>query len=123
MKKFLAMILCAIMVCAVATNAMAATISGTLTSTKTFKNVTTTVAIEGSDWTASFTGASSTQRVVARVHAGYDAASASWVFSGYSTTPHDYKPEYMYTSELITLRARIDTRDVGPITISGVFTP
>lgn len=123
MKKFLAVLLCTMMVCAYATNAMAAPISGTLTSTTELRNVTSAVESEGYYWTAAFTGAASNKRVVARVHAGYDAASATWVYSGYSTTSHPYVDEYADGWAMVTLRARVDNRDQGPITISGTFTP
>lgn len=123
MKKFFALLMCAIMLCMSMTSAMAATISGTLTSTTTLKNVTPSVVSVGNSWVAAFNGASASKRVVARVHSSSAAASATWVYSGYSGTAHPYKDEYLGGGYVVVLRARVDDRDEGPITISGSFAP
>ena len=131
MKKIVIFIISLLLVLCTAACAMAVTVSGTITSTSSYVNVTSSYATKTAGktkWNAPFNGASSSQRVVVRVYQlnnTSSAASATWVYSGYSTTDHAYKTEFAKATEDITvfLAAKVDDRDEGPITISGSFNP
>ena len=132
MKKYLVCILSLVMIISIAVTASASskTISKTLTSTSTYVNALAdssyvTKSLSSSSWNAPFSGASDTQRVVARVYqyqSGGTVVSSTWVYTGYSTTGHPYKSGFgkNYTYNAF-LGAKVDDRDVGPITISGHF--
>lgn len=118
------------MIISVATFAFAnedATISGTLTSTSVYNNATLSYATKNKtkeNWSAPFNGASNSQRVVIRVYEKDNttyAASATWVYTMYSTSIHPYKVDFRDRSFSSFLGAKVDDRDVGPITISGTF--
>lgn len=132
MKKYLVYILCLVLIVSIAATASASTISvsKTLTSTSTYVNALvkpshTMKATGSSSWNAPFSGASDSQRVVARVYQYRSSGivvSSTWVYTGYSTTSHPYKSGYgKGHSYEVFLGAKVDDRDVGPITISGTF--
>ena len=112
MKKIISLFLCIMMLCA------------SLTSTTTLSNITDVVTSVGGSWIAYFSkGPSDNQRVVARVHKGYDAVSSTWVYSNSSGVSHPYKVAYQGGGYQVALRGRVDDRDQGPIVVGGTFTP
>lgn len=132
MKKYLVCILSLVMIISIAVTASAKTVSKTLTSTSTYINALADSTFEtksesSSYWNAPFNGASDSQRVVVRVFKYQSdgiVVSSTWVYTGYSTTGHPYKSGWGEEHEYKAfLGAKVDDRDVGPITISGNFNP
>ena len=132
MKKYLVCILSLVMIISIAVTASAKTVSKTLTSTSTYINAladstSETKSRNSSYWNAPFNEASDSQRVVVRVfqyQSGGTVVSSTWVYTGYSTTGHPYKSGLGSGQEYeVFLGAKVDDRDVGPITISGTFNP
>lgn len=64
---------------------------------------------------------SPTHRAVTRVHAGANAASSTWVYSGPSTTMHSYKTNYQGVQFNLSYRGRLDNRDWGVLEFHGTF--
>lgn len=79
----------------------------------------------GSDWYLSVnmdkSNISDTHRAVVRVYKGTEVISATWVYSGESTTPHGYNSDCQKGMNGITFRARLDTRDSGTLVFKGRF--
>lgn len=130
MKRAIAFIISLIMIISIAAFALAdadATITGTLTSTSVYSNVTPSYATKNQNkknWSAPFNGASNSQRVVARVYEADNtayAASSTWVYTTYSTSTHPYKSDFKNRTFSAFFGAKVDDRDVGPITVSGTF--
>lgn len=132
MKKAITLILSLALIISVATSALAgdplpssSAINKTLTSTSVYVNAcVSNCAKDGNhySWNAPFNGASSSQRVVVRVYElGGDVRSATWVYSDISYTKHPYKTTYQHSPMTVFLGAKVDDRDIPPITISGTF--
>lgn len=64
---------------------------------------------------------SPTHRAVTRVHNGANAASATWVYSGPSTTNHPYKTNCQGVMYNLSYRGRLDDRDSGTLNFYGQF--
>ncbi len=64
---------------------------------------------------------SPTHRAVTRVHNGANAASATWVYSGPSTTHHPYKTNCQGVMLNLSYRGRLDNRDSGTLEFYGQF--
>ncbi len=64
---------------------------------------------------------SPTHRAVTRVHNGANAASATWVYSGPSTTHHPYKTNCQGVMFNLSYRGRLDNRDSGTLEFYGQF--
>lgn len=62
---------------------------------------------------------SPTHRAVTRVHKGYDAASATWVYSGENPTARGYKVGIALSETGLTFRGRLDNRDSGLLEFHG----
>lgn len=131
MKKFVAFILAMVMVFACVVSAMAAPLRQgykfdvSTTSTTEFKTGCSGMSKTENKWyislNAGISNLSSTHRAVARVHHGYDAASATYVYSGPSTTVHGYNADCQGFMSGLSFRARLDNRDTGTLEFHGTF--
>lgn len=64
---------------------------------------------------------SPTHRAVTRVHDGYNAASATWVYSGPSRNEHPYNADCQGVKNNLSYRGRLDDRDSGVLEFHGTF--
>lgn len=125
MKKFLALVLCTMMICAVMTMAMGETeITWSGSDTENFHSWTTPADSSGGSWHIVWgdnTNIASDLRAVVRVHCGESAASATWVYSSKSSKYHPYNSGYGYGACEVELRGRLDDRDSGLLIVDGTF--
>ena len=129
MKKIIALIMCLVVVLSIAAVASAAKlpINRTLTSTSIYENATPGKYIDKStsnkQWRAPFDGAQADKRVVARTYKKHaDVTSATWVYTTKSYTYHPFKAGAVAQGHYeVFLGAKVDDRDIAPITISGRF--
>ena len=131
MKKFIAMILVLVLICAVTSNAMAALsrfdkwFDIVTTSTTEFQTGCSGIYKSDNRWyivlSESSSNLSATHRAVARVHKGSTAASATWVYSGPSSTVHPYTANCQGYQENLSFRGRLDNRDSGLLEFHGYF--
>lgn len=94
MKKLVAVVLALVLVLSVASAAMAVPFHIVTDSTSIFKVGTAKFARKSNSWYVSYDLSASNvapdHRAVARVHKGVDAASATWVYDGVSSSSHPY---------------------------------
>ena len=125
MKKFVAAVLVVVMIFSVSSMAMAAstrfnivTDSTTVLQIGTPKyNRTMTYWIVYVDMSTS--NLSPTHRAVTRVHKGFDAVSATWVYSGENPTARGYNAGTANNVPGLTFRGRLDNRDSGTLEFHG----
>ena len=125
MKKFVAGVLVVVMIFSVSSMAMAAstrfnivTDSTTVLRIGTPKyNRTMTYWIVYVDMSTS--NLSPTHRAVTRVHKGFDAVSATWVYSGENPTARGYNAGTANNVTGLTFRGRLDNRDSGTLEFHG----
>lgn len=125
MKKFVAAVLVVVMIFSVSSMAMAAstrfnivTDSTTVLQIGTPKyNRTMTYWIVYVDMSTS--NLSPTHRAVTRVHKGFDAVSATWVYSGENPTARGYNTGTANDVTGLTFRGRLDNRDSGILEFHG----
>ncbi|MGI6215275.1 MAG: hypothetical protein ACOYIT_05305 [Christensenellales bacterium] len=129
MKKISVLLLCALVLCIAASasaydpsyfNKEVYSITNLKTLTSPPKSST------GKNWHIEWGSAAnmeSYRRAVVRVHAGYNAASATWVYSTKSSAYHPYKTGYGNGGAKVELRGRLDNRDgdYAPIILQGYF--
>lgn len=60
-------------------------------------------------------------RAVARVHKGVDAASATWVYDGVSSSPHPYYSNAVVGQVTLDFRGRLDNTASGLLEFHGNF--
>ncbi len=125
MKKFLALVMATMMICAVMTTAMAeTTIEWEGEDTRNFHSWTTPADSSGGSWHIVWgenTNIASNLRAVVRVHSGERAASATWVYSSKSEKYHPYNSGFGYGACKTELRGRLDNRDSGWLIVDGTF--
>ncbi len=131
MKKFVAFILAMVMVFTFAVSAMAVpqrkgyTFHVTTTSTTVYQIGCSGIQKSENKWYISLnekdSNLSPTHRAVARVHHGFDAASATYVYSGPSTNQHGYNADCQGYMDGLSFRARLDNRDTGTLEFHGTF--
>ena len=125
MKKFVAAVLVVVMIFSVSSMDMAAstrfnivTDSTTVLQIGTPKyNRTMTYWIVYVDMSTS--NLSHTHRAVTRVHKGFDAVSATWVYSGENPTARGYNAGTANNVTGLTFRGRLDNRDSGTLEFHG----
>lgn len=125
MKKFVAAVLVVVMIFSVSSMAMAAstrfnivTDSTTVLQIGTPKyNRTMTYWIVYVDMSTS--NLSPTHRAVTRVHKGFDAVSATWVYSDENPTARGYNAGTANNVTGLTFRGRLDNRDSGTLEFHG----
>lgn len=130
MKKFVASIMVAIMICSCISAALASSTPFNVSTTSTTElQIATRQVVKPESakfWQISLdeerSNLSPTHRAVTRVHQGYNAISDTWVYSGPNYTQHDYKTLYK-DKELtgVTYRGRLDNRDTGTLEFHGNF--
>lgn len=122
-KRFVALMLCILIVGGTVSALAEMPFKYTGDETVIFENWTGYGKSSGKSWhlTWSNQNLSSRNRAVVRIHAGYDAASASWVYSSASTSYHPYNPGFGYGNRDVQMRGRMDNRDSGKINVSGTF--
>jgi len=125
MKKFFALVLATMMICAVMTTAMAEIpISWSGSDTVAFHSWTDPIFSDGAEWSIGWgecTNISSNHRAVVRVYSGNRVASAKWVYSAKKATPHPYAAEFADGNAMVTLYGRLDNRDTGLLVVDGIF--
>ena len=126
MKKIISAIVCIIMVCTVTCVYAETSIYWNGSDTVDFHSWTEPAQSSGARWDiewGSRTNIASNRRAVVRVHCGYDAASATWVYSSKSTAYHDYNDGFGYGACDTELRGRLDNRDSAqaPLIVNGSF--
>lgn len=126
MKKVLTVILC-VMIMSMVTCAFAETkIEWNGSDTVNLHSWSSPATSSGARWHIEWgnsTNIASDRRALVRVHSGYDAASASWVYSTKSTAYHDYNSGFGYGLRNTELWGRLDNRDGAraPLKVDGYF--
>jgi hypothetical protein len=131
MKKISVLLLCALVLC-IAASALASEpyeaspFDESTSSITTFLTLTSPARSTGKNWHiewGKYANMESNRRAVVRVHAGYNAASATWVYSTKSSAYHPYKTGYGNGGAKVELRGRLDNRDGdnGAIRLQGKF--
>ena len=127
MKKILAVVLTLSLVLAFAGSAMAV---GTrfhivTSSTTSFQTGCSVERKTGNHWFVrldeEMSNLSPTHRAVVRIHEGYNAISATWVYSGPNETEHGYNSGKTGTVYNVSFRGRLDNRDSGLLEFHGYF--
>lgn len=128
MKKFLALMMVAIMALTCVSSAFAAEYRRFNISTDSidiFQIGVANITKTGNTWHISVdegaSNLSETHRAVTRVHKGYDSASSTWVYSGQNYTRHPYKTAFLGKQSGISYRGRLDNRDTGWLEFHGNF--
>lgn len=124
MKKILVLLMCVLLVCMTTASALAdfQHVEGTL-GPGVYKQVTPySVHSHGNAWRAGIYGASSTQRVKAQAISKGRVVGGTYIYSGYAPVAHQYNTDFAIGST-VALRACLDPRDQGSVTISGYFWP
>lgn len=127
MKKLVAFALSAIMMLsAVSALAYGQVDYSIVSSSKTvFSNGhSSAVTSTGKDWYITMTShnLSSKKQGAVRIHDGYNARSATWVYKGNSTTTHGYNTGYTGGGYSVQMRGRADSNNTDAnVSYSGVF--
>lgn len=128
MKKVFAMVLCATVICFVASALAYGKINYSIfsQSTEDFSSGLsgTTVTTTGATWYISEDAGnlSDQNKAQVRVHRGYDAMSASWFYSGKNNkTPHGYNTGYTGGGYDVDIRGRLASPNTGMILFGGEF--
>lgn len=90
-----------------------------------FKVGTAKFARKSNSWYVSYDLSASNvapdHRAVARVHKGVDAASATWVYDGVSSSPHPYYSNAVVDQVTLDFRGRLDNTASGLLEFHGNF--
>ena len=127
MKKILAVVLTLSLVLAFAGSAMADRnrFDIVTTSTTSFQTGCYGITKTGPRWfiklDEDMSNLSPTHRAVVRIHEGYNAISATWVYSGPNETEHGYNSGKTGTVNNVSFRGRLDDRDSGLLEFHGYF--
>ena len=125
MKKLVAVVLALVLVLSVASAAMAVPFHIVTDSTSIFKVGTAKFARKSNSWYVSYDLSASNvapdHRAVARVHKGVDAASATWVYEGVSSSPHPYYSNAVVDQVTLDFRGRLDNTASGLLEFHGNF--
>lgn len=125
MKKFIALLMVALMICGSISSAMAQTTFEVKNlDSSDFYSWTTPYPSSGQNWHITWTKSniSLTHRAVVRVFSGSDYASSKFVYTYHSTNYHPYKDGYGGGNNKSTyLKGRLDDRDSGTLSAEGTF--
>lgn len=125
MKKSVALLLCAILLCMTTTSAMALNASGTAKSSSIYTTLTTSGTSTGRYWSMNITaGPTADHRVVFAVFSNGKIVSPRVVYSKPLSGRYIYSEGYQSGGLSVLLAARLDDRDEeSGVTVSGTFTP